>query len=67
MAGELRVETLSPDAIFFVDSRQFESGVYKYDERIANSFLYYHVVQDQPNQSEDEQLKEEAPLLKANP
>lgn len=32
-------ERVSDDAIYFVDSRQFDYMVYRYDERIANSCL----------------------------
>ena len=43
MAEGLLFEKVAPDAVFVVDSRQFESGLYKYDERIANSLVLYGV------------------------
>ena len=66
MTGELQIEKISPEAVFFVDSRQFESGIYQYDKRIANSFLFYALEQEE-NSEQSEDNKEEAWLPKANP
>ena len=41
MSEGLLFERVAPDAVFVVDSRQFESALYIYDDRIANSLMLY--------------------------
>jgi len=67
MVENLTIEKVSPSAIFFVDTRQFEQGLFLYDERIANCLLFYGLAQQQAEELEDVHDNEPTPILKANP
>lgn len=61
MSKGLVFEQVAPDAVFVVDSRQFECGTYKYDERTANALIYYGVEAEQdtevsPSSEEEDSL-----------
>lgn len=61
MAEGLSMERVSSDAVFFIDSRQFENCVFQYDDRIANSLLFYNIEerQEQEIEEHDEQSMSE--------
>ena len=67
MSGELKVEAVSPEAIFLVDSRQYELGLYQYDERIANALLCYDTESKEAEQYEEASVADEPPSVDTNP
>ena len=55
----LLFEQVSSDAVFVVDSRQFECGTYKYDERIANSLIYYGIKAERDTEESTDNKEED--------
>lgn len=56
----LLFEQVSCDAVFVVDSRQFECGTYKYDEHIANSLIHYGVKAERDTEESTNNNKEDS-------